>query len=169
VLALLALASFPAVVQAREATGPQYETELPNLPEEQGSGGGGGHHNGSNGGGNEGAGASNSPEGHKSGGGGTTNPGAGGGSHTGQGSQGPEGSSGNPGNGAGNAKNGVTGLADNQQVKPGVNASSTEDNSSSPLVPILIAIAVLAAISIGAFYYRQRRQGAGSSVSPKAS
>jgi len=50
-----------------------------------------------------------------------------------------------------------------------VNAASTEDESSSPLVPILIAIAVLAAISIGAFYYRQRRQGAGSSVSPKAS
>ena len=42
---------------------------------------------------------------------------------------------------------------------------------SSPLVPILIAIAVLAAISIGVVMMRQRRQrrGPGSSVSPKAS
>ena len=89
-------------------------------------------------------------------------------SHTGQGNQGSEGNTGNPGGGAGNAK---TGLGDNQQVAtPIENAASTSgDDSSSPLVPILIAIAVLAAISIGAFYYRQRRQGAGSSVSPKAS
>jgi hypothetical protein len=38
-------------------------------------------------------------------------------------------------------------------------------------VPILIAVAVLAAISIGAVIYRQRRQddgGSGSTVSPKA-
>jgi hypothetical protein len=37
------------------------------------------------------------------------------------------------------------------------------------LVPILIAVAVLAAASIGAFYYRQRRQDSGSPISPKAS
>lgn len=164
-LALLALASFPALVQAREATGPQYETDVPNLPEEQGSGGVGGHHNGSNGGGNEGAGASNSPEGQHSGGG-TTNPGAD--SHTGQRSQAQEGSGGKPGSGSHDAK---AGLGEGRQVAtPIENAASTsEGDSSSPLVPILIAIAVLAAISIGAFYYRQRRQGAGSSVSPKAS
>jgi len=111
---------------------------------------------------------SNSPGEQGSGGG--SNPGAGrGDSHTGQGNQGSEGNTGNSGNGAGNAKNGKAGLGESQQVKPGVNASSTEDESSSPLVPILIAIVVLAAISIGAFYYRQRRQGAGTSVSPKAS
>lgn len=53
------------------------------------------------------------------------------------------------------------------------NASTSSGGSSSPLVPILIAIAVLAAISIGAVLIRQRRQrnGAGrqGSVSPRAS
>ena len=45
------------------------------------------------------------------------------------------------------------------------------DGGSSPLVPILIAIAVLAAISIGVVLYRQRRQGdpALRVSSPKAS
>ena len=51
-------------------------------------------------------------------------------------------------------------------------AAETDDGGSSPLVPILIAVAVLAAISIGYFLYRQRKQGPdspGSSVSsPKA-
>lgn len=170
VLAVLAFACSPALVHAEEATGPVYDPEVPTVPHEQSPGGtGGGHHNGSTGGGNGGnANVSNSPGEQGSAGG--DNPGAGrGDSHTGQGNQGSEANTGNPGSGTGNAKTGVTGLSDNQEVKPGVNASSTEDDSSSPLVPILIAIAVLAAISIGAFYYRQRRQGAGSSVSPKAS
>lgn len=168
-LAVLAFACSPALAHAEEATGPVYETEVPTVPQEQSPGGGGGHHNGSPGGGNGGhAKVSNSPG--EQGSAGANNPGAGsGGSHKGQSNQASEGNTGNPGGGNGNAKNGATGLSDNQQVKPGVNASSTEDESSSPLVPILIAIAVLAAISIGAFYYRQRRQGAGSSVSPKAS
>ena len=48
-------------------------------------------------------------------------------------------------------------------------AAQTSDDGSSPLVPILIAVAVLAAISIGAYYYRQRRQDSGSPISPKAS
>jgi len=169
VLAVLAFACSPALAHAEEATGPVYETEVPTVPQEQSPGGGGVHHNGPGNGGNGGnANVSNSPGEQGSGGG--SNPGAGrGDSHTGQGNQGSEGNTGNSGNGAGNAKNGKAGLGESQQVKPGVNASSTEDESSSPLVPILIAIVVLAAISIGAFYYRQRRQGAGSSVSPKAS
>ncbi|MGN6258465.1 MAG: hypothetical protein ACTHN3_12070 [Solirubrobacterales bacterium] len=164
-LAVLAFACSPALAHAEEATGIQYESEVPTVPQEQGSGGGGGHHNGSSGGGPN-AGISNSPGGQGSGGG--NGPGAGGGSHGGQGSQGSEGNTGSPGNGAGNAK---AGLGEGRQVaQPIENAANTsEDESSSPLVPILIAIAVLAAISIGAFYYRQRRQGAGSSVSPKAS
>jgi cobalamin biosynthesis Mg chelatase CobN len=170
VLAVLAFACSPAPAHAEEATGPVYETEVPTVPQEQSPGGtGGGHHNGSGGGGNGGnANVSNSPGEQGSGGG--NNPGAGsGGSHKGQSNQASEGNTGNPGSGTGDAKNGKAGLGESRQVKPGVNASSTEDESSSPLVPILIAIAVLAAISIGAFYYRQRRQGAGSSVSPKAS
>jgi cobalamin biosynthesis Mg chelatase CobN len=69
---------------------------------------------------------------------------------------------------------GNEGLGGEQEVAP---ASATgkpvshSSGGSSPLVPILIAIAVLAAISIGAVIYRQRRQqdgGSGSPVSPKA-
>jgi hypothetical protein len=51
-------------------------------------------------------------------------------------------------------------------------ASSTDSSGgSSPLVPILIAIAALAAISIGAVMIRAKRQRdeSGSSVSPEAS
>ena len=48
---------------------------------------------------------------------------------------------------------------------------TTSPGGSSPLVPILIAIAALAAISISAVMVRQRRQrhSPGSAVSPKAS
>jgi cobalamin biosynthesis Mg chelatase CobN len=77
----------------------------------------------------------------------------------------------------GNTPNGgnqaSTGLEDEKALgstTQGQNASHSS-GGSSPLVPILIAIAVLAAISIGAVVYRQRRQdggGSGSPVSPKA-
>jgi cobalamin biosynthesis Mg chelatase CobN len=56
--------------------------------------------------------------------------------------------------------------------KAGTPASHSSGGSSSPLVPILIGIAVLAAISVGAVMYRQRRQRRGptaSAPSPKAS
>jgi cobalamin biosynthesis Mg chelatase CobN len=164
VLAVLAFACSPALAHAEEATGPVYETEVPTVPQEQSPGGtGGSHHNGSSGGN---AGVSNSPEGQSPGG--STNPGAGGGSHNGQGNQGPAAESGKTGTGSGNAGGEIS---DGKPLATaGEPASNTSgDSSSSPLVPILIAIVVLAAISIGAFYYRQRRQGAGSSVSPKAS
>jgi hypothetical protein len=58
----------------------------------------------------------------------------------------------------------------NPGVGTGEQAASHSDDGSSPLVPILIAIAVLAAISVGIVMYRRRRgTGAGTSVSPKAS
>lgn len=47
-------------------------------------------------------------------------------------------------------------------------SSATTDDGSSPLVPILIAVAVLAAISVGAVLYRQRR-GSDGGFSPNAS
>lgn len=88
----------------------------------------------------------------------------GGGTNAGQGSRGQNAEGGQNGGGSGHADQGV------QKAKPistlGEPAGHTEESSSSPLVPILIAIAVLAAISIGAFYYRQRRQGPGSPESP---
>jgi len=68
------------------------------------------------------------------------------------------------------SKGGNGAQAGGQTAKP-VAASKDKGSDSSPLVPILIAIAVLAAISIGAVMLRQRRQrGGGStpSVSPKA-
>src|SRR3954454_494793 len=165
VLAVLALACSPALAHAEEATGPQYESEIPTVPTEESSPGGGGHHSGGGTGGGENASMSNKPGEHGAGGGG---PNAGGGSHTGQGNQASPGSGGQPGSGSKDA-GGAIGEA-KPFVNPGENtASAEEDSSSSPLVPILIAIAILAAISIGAYYYRQRRQGAGSSVSPKAS
>lgn len=54
-----------------------------------------------------------------------------------------------------------------QDAKPLATTTSADDGSSSPLVPILIAVAVLAAISVGAVLYRQRRGG--GRFSPNAS
>lgn len=49
--------------------------------------------------------------------------------------------------------------------------TSSEDGGSSPLIPVLIAIVALAAISIAVVMLRARRQrpGGGRSVSPEAS
>jgi cobalamin biosynthesis Mg chelatase CobN len=58
-------------------------------------------------------------------------------------------------------------------VPPGESTgdAAADDSGSSPLVPILIALAVLAAISIGVVVMRRRSQGShpGSSASPEAS
>jgi hypothetical protein len=50
-------------------------------------------------------------------------------------------------------------------------APASSDDGSSPLAPILIGIALLAAISVAAVMVRQRRQQGGSTTpaSPKAS
>lgn len=124
-------------------------------------------HSGGSKGGGEGGEASKSGAPGGGGGNGGSN---GGGAKSGQGNQGPNGEGGQNGSGSGHAEQGV------QKAKPintlGEPAGHTEEGSSSPLVPILIAIAVLAAISIGAFFYRQRRQGPDSPdspASPKAS
>jgi hypothetical protein len=57
--------------------------------------------------------------------------------------------------------------SENKQVSDAQPAS--DDGGSSPLVPILIAIAALAAVSIGVVVMRNRRGGSDSPVSPKAS
>lgn len=82
---------------------------------------------------------------------------------------------GNPNGGsAGGTGKGSEGLGGEQEVSSGSQSGKPVSHSSggsSPLVPILIAVAVLAAISIGAVIYRQRRQdggGSGSPVSPNA-
>lgn len=102
-----------------------------------------------------------SSESSSEGGGAAGNPGSGGDGGSGQSSPG-NGSKGDA-NQAGNQQPGAS--QQGQQAR----AETAADDSSSPLVPILIAIAVLAAISIGVILYRQRRQRPGTSVSPKAS
>lgn len=97
--------------------------------------------------------------------GGSDDSGQGGGTPSGQGNQ--------AGGGDGqNAKNGSQDSAGNINAAQPLDvapAAETDSDGGSPLIPILIAVAVLAAISIGYFLYRQRRQGSGSPVSsPKA-
>jgi subtilase family serine protease len=53
------------------------------------------------------------------------------------------------------------------QNQPGVQASKSSSGGSSPLVPILIAIAVLAAISVAVVMIKQRR-GPSATASPEA-
>ena len=158
VLVLLASACFPVFAEAN----PNYEVEQTILP----GGGGGGHSTPSthpnNPGGSEsspgakqsnvaagepGSNGTGSSQDHssKSQGGASegNNPSSPGGGGGGQGRQGNGGTKGqNPSNG----------------VQMGEPKSSVSDSGgSSPLVPILIAVAVLAAISVGAVLVRQRR------------
>jgi hypothetical protein len=152
VLALLAFACFPVFAQAETGI-PEYETEVPtvkghtNPPSdkaknneraesstEEGSAQGGAVPGGTG----SGSGSSGGPSSEKG------NPSMGKDRSTGQGSQ---------GNGT-TAKPQAGSIAAREQV-----GGPTEDDGSSPLVPILIAIAALAAISIGAVMLRQRRQG----------
>ncbi len=171
-LALLAFAFSP--VALADSSGQQYEDALPTptggkKPEHKSqpkatkssqpggtaapSSGGGSGSSGSDGG------SSTSPSG---GSGNTTATGNGGG--TAQSSQ-PSGQ-GNSGNST--AKN-QSAPQPTTQASPVSSKTSSDDGGSSPLVPILIAIAVLAAISVGVVVMRQRRQRDGGQVSPKPS
>lgn len=159
VIALLAFACAPVFAQAETV----YEYENPTIPGETKPV----HHKGKNSPSGESSPAhsSNAP-----GGGGTgAGPGGGSGGHnvSGNPSTGAEGGNGqgSPGGSAGGDQSGAGG-----QLQAGEPAGSTSGSGggSSPLVPILIAIAVLAAISIGAVVIRQRRQrqgGGGATVS----
>ncbi len=64
-------------------------------------------------------------------------------------------------------------IGEKQKVTPVKNVAHTESSGgSSPVVPILIAVVVLAAISIGVVLYRQRKSGQGPdrrATSPGAS
>jgi len=158
VLALLALPFFPVLAQAETV----YTPESPNLPN---SGGGTPttHVNNPGGSGSSPhASQSNVPPGAAGGGTGHSqhessgsNGGASGGTNPSSPSGGGEGK-GKSGNGA------TTGQNPPGSVQIGEPKSSVSDSGgSSPLVPILIAVAVLAAISVGAVLVRQRRGSAG--------
>lgn len=171
-LALLALALSP-VTALGDSSGTQYEDALPtadggkkNDPPAKSSTTNGGasapsSNSGSTDSGSSGS-SSESPS-SDSGGAAATTGGDGG---TGQGSQ----DKGQAGGGSQGAQD--KGQAPSKQPASQVTpATETSDDGggSSPLVPILIAIAVLAAISVGAVVMRQRRQRGGTSVSPKPS
>jgi cobalamin biosynthesis Mg chelatase CobN len=162
VLALLAFACAPALVQAETV----YETESTTLP-----GGGAGktptqHKNPDS--------PESSPKAHAS----ETADDGGTGQPDGESSQQSGASTGNPSTPEGGVgaqgKDGEGAKVANKQpggtvqdAKPLATTTSAGDDSSSPLVPILIAVAVLAAISVGAVLYRQRRGG--GRFSPNAS
>jgi cobalamin biosynthesis Mg chelatase CobN len=164
VLALLAFGSFPVLAEAN----PNYEVEHTTLPE---GGGTPTHHK--NPGGSE-----SSPEAEKSTApGGGSNGGGGGGSgqsqtgvsksHGGAPQESNPGSHGGGGKPQGNSGKEAVGNGKSAgSVQVGEPKSATSDSGSSPLVPILIAVAVLAAISVGAVLVRQRRGSAGG-LSPK--
>lgn len=150
---LLAFACFPVVAEA-DSAGTQYENEVPTPtgthkvpgPSAQTSAVGGGA----------------SPRGHK-------NSGSGGGSSAGGSSSGR----GNGGTGQGSPQNGSDKRPSGQLQETGQGSGSapaSAEAGSSPLLPILLAIAALAGISIGVVTMRQRRRrhATGTPVSPKA-
>jgi cobalamin biosynthesis Mg chelatase CobN len=79
---------------------------------------------------------------------------------------------GGDGKGKGGAAGGGAEKAGDEAGLPGTDSAqtSTDDGGSSPLVPILIALAVLAAISVGVVAMRKRREDAesGAPASPEA-
>jgi cobalamin biosynthesis Mg chelatase CobN len=166
VLAVLAMACFPGLAAAEENSGIQYETDIPTVPDHKSSNIPSKNSDGSNSSNDSGpeATGSNTPGGASPGGG----DGTGTGNVAGNG-QGNQATGGGDGQGSNGSKPAGGSIGDAQSLQT-VNSTAAEpDDGSSPLVPILIAVAVLAAISIGAYYYRQRRQGPGSTVTPPAS
>jgi cobalamin biosynthesis Mg chelatase CobN len=162
------MACFPSLAAAEENSGIQYETDVPTVPSREGSNIPSKKHSGDSNTSGESADAtsSNTPGGAGSGGDGDS--GTGGGAGTGQGNSGTGGGDGQAANGSKPA-GGEVGKAEELQTVSSAADQASDDGGSSPLVPILIAVAVLAAISVGAYYFRQRRQGPGSPVSPNAS
>jgi cobalamin biosynthesis Mg chelatase CobN len=173
-LALLALVLFPVAAQAENSGEKVYETEVPSIesepvhketPKSHESHGSGtpkeAHGSAAEGTGTEGS--SVEPESE-------TSEGSGGGKHQSGGA--PGGGNGNPpkgGGGNGGKEGSQTGGKSKVGVGPGQKVvknvsgkpASSSSSSSSPLVPILIAVIVLAAISIGVVLYRQRKSGQG--------
>jgi hypothetical protein len=162
VVALLALLCFPVLAQATDSSELQYRPQIPSATGEHPPA----HQKQPSAKSSNSGGAPAPPS--------TTSPGASGeesankvSSSTG-GAEPPAGQAnrqGNPGSGNNGKERAPT--QPSNQATPASHKS--EGGGSSPLVPILIAIAVLAAASLGAVIYRQRRQrGPSSSVSPEA-
>jgi cobalamin biosynthesis Mg chelatase CobN len=165
VFALLAFAVFPAVAQAQDSSGAEYEEALPSVDGKthdktpaKSSRSGGGSGQSSTGSGTSSKTGSSDERSSSDDTGGAAVPNRDGGS--GQGNQ-----------GKGSQGDDRSRIAANQPAGEAGAAPASDDSDSSPLVPILIALAVLAAISIGVVVMRRRGQGShpGSSASPEAS
>jgi len=168
VLALLALACFPVLAQAESSAGVQYQDAIPTAegnnppahdkdrpPAAKASGDGSPTAN---------AGSDSNPNGGSSQEG--SSPKAKGAVRADDGGTGQ----GSPAGGSNGADNGSA-QPSGQAAAEGPSASQSSDDGSSALVPILIGVALLAAISVAAVMVRQRRQQGGSTTpaSPKAS
>jgi hypothetical protein len=150
VLAVLALACSPALAHA-DSSGAQYQTAVPTIT---GNSGTPTHSSNPSATASNGAGVPTVSGKPGSGGSGSGNPSA----TSGNPSTGGGGGTGHDKSGNGSTKNPVkAGGGGSGQVSPGVPASSG-DGGSSPVLPILIAIVLLAAVSIGVVMMRQRRQ-----------
>ena len=167
VLALLALACLPVWAQA-DSSGIQYNPSVPSathkseIPSQ--NGGVPAH-------------SSDTPGGKKSGSDGSTAPDSSEADSSQESESSKEGTAlaknddggGNGGNGQGNSDK-SSGHEQGSAANPLGSQAAEQDSDSSPLVPILIAVAVLAAISIGVVVMRQRRRRGGpdAQVSPEA-
>lgn len=140
----------------------QYRDAPPSATGSNDSGNTGGS-NSETGGGGSGAGKSSTPPGSSTGDDSSE--------QSGGGAAGKDG--GGTGGQAGNAPGGKSDVGAGKAIDSDQAASpapQSDDSGSSPLVPILIALAVLAAISIGVVAMRRRRQGelgGDSHVSPE--
>jgi cobalamin biosynthesis Mg chelatase CobN len=179
VLALLALVLFPVLAHAESSSGTVYkvEGEVPSIeskgsteksaaeksathpkssnnPAAEGSAVKNGGSESSEG--PEGKGEGESEESQKSSGGGGGTGGGNGNPPKGGGGEGGGSKSG----GTSNPQNGISEAKELPKTQSGANISESS-GGSSPVVPILIAVIVLAAISIGVVLYRQRKSGEG--------
>jgi hypothetical protein len=180
VLALLALALFPVSAFAGNSGETVYETEIPSVTSEPSPGGtekSPTHHKSPN----TGNGESDQATGSNAEVGGTGSEGSEGSKsgHKKEGSSSQEeegnpsmGAGGNGGNGnnpngganAGGSEGSIGESKDLGGTQAGQPvAAKSSDGGSSPVVPILIAVVVLAAISIGVVLYRQRKSDQGGS------
>jgi cobalamin biosynthesis Mg chelatase CobN len=172
VLALSALMLFPALAQAADSSGIQYSEAPPTATGGQGGNKQQGHNEpAANSSSNKGNSPQSSDSGHSKS---STSSGGSSGKNPSSQTVNAQSTSHDGGTGQGNSGNGSNGgeaspVHQSGQAQPA--SSPGESGGSSPLVPILIAIAALAAISIGAVMLRARRQrdGRGAPVSPEAS
>jgi cobalamin biosynthesis Mg chelatase CobN len=169
-LVLLALALFPVMAHAENAGEAVYETAIPSAKNNPSSGSHPVNHKSPNTGQSESGRATGSDAGGVGSEGSEKKSGSeGNGSKEGSSQEGEKNPSMAAGGGNGNKPNGGAGQSEggiSEAHKIGGSTSPAKahgSGGSSPVVPILIAVVVLAAISIGVVLYRQRKSGQGGS------